>query len=188
MIECKINKKKYIGSSCHLLRRKSSHKSTLKKNKHGNRYLQKDYIKYKKLKLFKWKILKYCKKENLLHFEQFYMDKYKSYDRKFGYNITPKADNSKKSEETKKLLYIFKKGTRHTDASKRKMSISQTGRKHTEETKKKIGRKKYSSFQNEWKKLNFEGYNYCEIGRMYKVQNCVVRRYVLDIFYARKQN
>lgn len=145
MIECKINGKKYIGGSSDIHARKLIHKSRLKHNK-NTKYLQKDVNLYG-IKNFTFKIIKKCNKDNLIKYEQSYINKYKSYNREFGYNVVKKA-----------VIPIM-----------------------SESTKKKIGRKKYLHFEDIWKNLLLQGYSYSEIGRMYNVQNCVVRRYTFQV-------
>lgn len=86
-IENKINGKVYIGLSKHIKQRWWEHKNSLNKNKHPNLHLQAAWNKYGKDN-FNFKILEKCKKELLNEKEMYWINYYKSYDRKFGYNET----------------------------------------------------------------------------------------------------
>lgn len=66
------------------------------------------------------------------------IDKYKSNQRKYGYNINNGGSHHGcHSEATKLKISQAKIGTRHTEEAKRKIAIASKGRLHTEETKKK---------------------------------------------------
>jgi len=145
-----INGKFYIGSAVSLNNRFIRHKSNLNTNKHGNRFLQRAYLKYG-AEAFEFHILEYCDKEKLLEREQFYIDMSKPQ-----YNLSPTAGNSlgvkhttetrarmsaaKKlmTDETKKKLAAYHKGRKHTDEHKRKIGESRKGKKHSQATKDKI--------------------------------------------------
>lgn len=139
-----INSKIYIGSSVNLKKRFSSHISDLKNKKHRNIHLQRAWGKYGE-DAFEFKILEYISdKEELLKWEQFYMDRFNVCDDKIGYNINPCAGSrlgTKHSAETRKLMTGRKRSAEHS----RKLSESLKGKrstfygkKHTEEAKLKI--------------------------------------------------
>ena len=124
LIQNKINKKAYIGSSNDILSRwKYSHKNLLFKNKHGNEHLQRAWNKYGKDN-FSFFILYKCYEDKLLDWEQFFIDRFQSADRRFGYNIIPKADRSEVSEETKKKISLIKMGHKVTNETKNKIGIA----------------------------------------------------------------
>lgn len=81
----KVNNKIYIGSSINIEYRFYEHKIKLKSNSHINKHLQSTYNKYGKDN-FSFEILKITSKEILRRAEQFYINKYKVLDPKFGYN------------------------------------------------------------------------------------------------------
>lgn len=85
-IENLINCKKYIGSSLDILDRWRHHKAALRRNGHHSIHLNRSWNYYGESN-FKFYIIEECKKESLIEREQFYIDKYKSYDKKFGYNV-----------------------------------------------------------------------------------------------------
>jgi len=124
-----INNKIYIGSSNNYKLRWGRHKSNLKHNKHDNIHLQRAWNKYGE-ETFKFDIIEELSKNNiLLEKEQFYMDKYKSYDFNFGYNINPIADKPPSP-----------KGRIITDEYRENMRKAQLGHFVSEETKQKMSR------------------------------------------------
>lgn len=118
-----VNTMYYIGSTINFSKRWNRHKNDLKANRHLNSYLQNAYNKYG-VEAFAFQILEYCEPKKLLEREQFYLDIYNSYDREFGYNLSPTAGNTL--------------GVKHTEEFKKKISKITTGRKHTIEAKNKI--------------------------------------------------
>ena len=160
MIKCLINGKVYIGKSNDVKRRWREHKSRLKRNNHENEKLQYDWNKYGEDN-FKFKLIEnYDNEEFGIELEKKYINKYKSYDLNFGYNMTlGKGENGWEilTEETKKKLKgrelseEHKKkigesnmgnknalGYKHTEETKKKMSESHKGKQPTEETRKKM--------------------------------------------------
>lgn len=115
----KINGHCYIGQSINIQKRKSQHFSKLRKNIHGNDYLQRSFQKYGKDN-FVFSVLLYCEPFELTRYEQGLVD-----SRNPEYNIYKECVDSPK-------------GIKRSKETKLKMSESQTGRKHTEETKLKM--------------------------------------------------
>ena len=143
MIKCLINGKVYIGKSNDVKRRWREHKSRLKRNNHENEKLQYDWNEYGEDN-FEFKLIEnYDNEEFGIELEKKYINKYKSYDLNFGYNMTlGKGENGWEilTEETKKKL----KGRELSEEHKKKIGESNMGNKnalgykHTEETKKKM--------------------------------------------------
>lgn len=153
-----VNGKIYIGSSSISIKERwYRHIASLRRNKHQNKYLQYAWNKYGESN-FEFKVLMYCSKETTLENEQKYLDKYKSYDSKIGYNLYRNARSplgtkkelhvriaisltSKKrrpSEETRRLLSeASKRRVRkpHSLESKEKMRISAIRRKFSYKSK-----------------------------------------------------
>jgi len=108
-----INGKCYIGSSNNIESRWQHHKSNLRKNKHSNTYLQNAWDKYGK-DSFEFTVIEEVKNiGDLLEREQYYMDKMES-----EYNIAPKANRSKMSEETRHKISKANKGKNHPNYGK----------------------------------------------------------------------
>lgn len=102
----KINNKLYVGSAVNINNRWYLHKSRLKNKKHDNQYLQNAWDKYGESN-FLFEVIEFCEREVLIEREQKYIDLYKSWDRKSGYNIAKIAGNTTgcfHTEETKKLI------------------------------------------------------------------------------------
>lgn len=150
-----INCKVYVGSSSKINRRFSNHKSALNRNAHKNEYLQSAWLKYGELN-FKFVIIELCSIDELLLIEQKWIDRFKSSDRVYGYNLSKNADCNV-SPDLKTRLKISKSllGHKHSIETKLKMSLSHKrnryehkshfrkppswlGKKHSEETKRKI--------------------------------------------------
>lgn len=86
-----INDKCYIGSSVSGLgRRKINHLFYLRNNSHHSIKLQNAFNKYGE-ENFTFKVLEKCSKENIIEREQYWIDKFNSYNK--GYNSNPKAAN-----------------------------------------------------------------------------------------------
>ena len=132
-----INNKIYIGSSKNIYCRKQQHIKCLNLNIHHNKHLQYSWNKYGK-NVFKFVTIECCPLENLEIREQFWMDFYKCYDRKFGYNNDIKAFNREKSDETKEKLKIANTGKLHSLESRNKIRIFNLGRKMSTKTKLKM--------------------------------------------------
>ena len=126
------NDKRYIGSAVDLKKRKREHFQQLKKNTHSNRYLKNAYNKYG-VDNFKFEVLLYCSKEDLIFYEQRAIN---AYDFKTLYNIAPTAGSAL--------------GVKHTDEVNIAKSKRQKGRIVTEETRLKI------SIGHKGKKLSTE--------------------------------
>ena len=114
--------KYYVGSAANLYTRYMNHKKDLSQNKHRNKKLQNFYNKYGK-EFLRMDVLEYCKKEDLIKREQYYIDNLKPF-----FNIVLKAGSSlgyKHTEENKKKMSLAKKG---------KQTKSMLGKKHKKET------------------------------------------------------
>jgi group I intron endonuclease len=94
----------YIGSSVNVYRRMIQHSNALAKNKHPNPKLQNFYNAHPKKK-FTFNTLFFCQVQDLLKWEQFFLDYAKPY-----FNICPCADS--------------RLGTFQSDSAKLKISRS----------------------------------------------------------------
>lgn len=136
----KNNGKCYIGSTISFTRRFKEHLKELNNDVHGNDYLQKAYNKHG-AEAFIFEKLVICATEDLLMYEQIFMDHFECYNRDKGYNILEVAGSPLGrivSDETKAKLSAKLKGRVISEESKRKASITLTGRVFTEEHKRKI--------------------------------------------------
>ncbi len=112
-----VNNKIYIGQAVDLFQRWCSHKGC-----YDDCYIHRA-IKKHGWNNFRFEVLETCEKDKLIEREQHYLDFYKSYDRKIGYNIRRFADT--------------KYGYSHSEKTKRKISLTKTGRKATPEERKR---------------------------------------------------
>lgn len=99
MIKNLSNNKVYIGQSIDINRRWNDHKAKLENNNHENSHLQESYNKYGK-DSFEYSIICQCLKEELNDKEKYYIKKYKSYDNKYGYNLTKGGEQYEFNDET----------------------------------------------------------------------------------------
>lgn len=97
-IETKHNSKVYIGSSDNVERRIKTHFSRLKRNVHHSAYLQSTYNKYGKENLIVSVIEVLEDNSQKVVREQYWMDYYKSYDKKYGYNMSKIANSNTTGE------------------------------------------------------------------------------------------
>lgn len=154
-IENKINKKKYIGSSKDVYKRKNRHFSELKNLKHKNVKLQRSYNKYGKDN-FSFYVIEFVENENeLIIREQHYIDSIKP-----EYNINLIANSSlgvKRSEETKEKVRQANLGLKHPDWRNKIKSEAQGGENHWTK-KKKFSDESKKNMSEAQKKLYQSGY------------------------------
>jgi len=147
-IEIITEGKLYVGSAKNIEKRKKEHFNALKNNAHKNKHLQNAWNKYGENN-FQFNVLECVEPTSLIAREQYYIDLHKSYDRKLGYNIAPKAGNTLgviPSEETREKIrkkLIGKKSTRMnyvvSEETKKNMSNSAKRKPSvTNETKKNL--------------------------------------------------
>jgi group I intron endonuclease len=170
----KINNKIYIGQTIRTLNKRiDEYKKTLKKGILFNDYLHKAFQKYG-FDSFLFTVIEDIDSiDELNEKEIFYIKKYNSNHRAFGYNIQPGGRNAKLSEETKKKMSLSRKGKKQnenwvknriaekgstnakkygkpkTDEEKKYLSENSpkhwSGKKRSEETKKKISETKLNN-------------------------------------------
>lgn len=121
----KVNGRMYIGSAMRFNKRWKEHMRGLESGKHHSRFLSRCWAKHG-ADNFEFKILLYCSAENLLMYEQAFLDFYNPI-----YNTAKIAGSQI--------------GYKHTEETRARMSASRpkdfspmTGKKHSEETKSKI--------------------------------------------------
>ncbi len=153
-----ITDKSYYGSAINFNDRWKIHLSLLRNNKHHSNHLQNSWNKHKEQN-FVFEIVELCEKENLLIFEQGYLDLFKTWHKQFGYNICKIAGSrlgSKHTNEWKiakssamKGSIPWNKGKHPSFETLKKQSEAQLGNKshmfgksHSIETKLKISKSK----------------------------------------------
>ncbi len=141
-----INNKRYIGSAVDIDKRWKRHRHELNKGIHHSIHLQRAWNKHSNCsfvfefleKCFRDALPRYEFRKPLLAREQYYKDLYKSYDRKYGYDICKIAGStlgSTHSEETRRKIGAASKlrnsgennpwfGRHPSEETRRKMSES----------------------------------------------------------------
>lgn len=135
MLKNKFNGKVYIGQTVDYYRRMNEYKNRKSSISKSSRYSIMQEIKKCGFDSFESSIVKECKKDELDHYEMYYISKYKSYIKSYGYNSFHL--NKKKSQ-------TLNKDTR------KKMSKSHTGLKETSETKRKKSNTVYAIKEKEF--------------------------------------
>lgn len=87
MIINKIDNKKYIGLSKNLEKRHDTHLSDLRRNCHANSKLQYAWNKYGGDN-FDFQTIEKCEENEMSEKEKYYIRKYNTTDKKYGYNLT----------------------------------------------------------------------------------------------------
>lgn len=126
-----INNKCYIGSGISIKSRFYQHRTSLNKNKHFNKHFQNAWN-FHGEENFKFEILEYCKRENLLLQEEFWIKYYDSNNPEKGYN--------------KRIDCKTNLGNKATLETRLKQSLSHLGHKRSKETQQKISKKQYKKF------------------------------------------
>lgn len=101
-----VSGKKYIGQSINVEQRLSQHKYNLRNTIHTNERLQTDWQIYGENN-FEFSILEYCDKENLNYLEIYYIQKFNTFEKQNGYNLTKGGDYNIffTNERKEKMMY-----------------------------------------------------------------------------------
>lgn len=121
IIKNKINNKVYIGSTIKdFIKRWSIHKVFLRNGNHHSPRLQNAWDKYGE-ENFEFQILELLEeKEKIIERENFYLQEYKSYDKKYGYNICKTAyENPMKNVSNGKQKHGMYNKTHSIEARKK---------------------------------------------------------------------
>ena len=103
-IKNSINNKVYIGSSKSIRFRFYEHKYDLNKGDHSSQHLQSSWNKYGKNN-FRFEIIEECAIDFLIEKEEFWIEHFKSHNRKYGYNSIRIIENHYfHNEETKQKI------------------------------------------------------------------------------------
>lgn len=159
----KKNGKFYIGSSYNAQDRVKQHFRALKKGNHNNMHLQHAWNKYGE-ENFKYDVLMYCRKEDVIENEQNFINTFLAANPKFGYNKCPNASSTigyKWTEEQKERRQVLRthkgqipwmKGKHHSEESRLLIGLSKIGKVpwnkgvlRTEEEKQKMSQNRKGS-------------------------------------------
>ena len=164
-IENTITNQKYIGQSINIKYRWRKHRSALNTNKHDNAYLQNSWNKYGQDN-FKFYVLEMCDIDQLNEREIYYIEKFNTLDRNYGYNLKTGGQNCSSycTEEVKQRMSdSIKQSYENSDLRQRRSEITKQywedpnnkarilnennpmyGKHHTDESKKKMSDTKKS--------------------------------------------
>jgi group I intron endonuclease len=149
------NGKVYIGSSNNIGIRWNKHLSLLRNGKSKQKLMQKDFDRHGE-SLFSISILEKINVEKeRFEREDFYIEKFKSYNEEFGYNTHQKSTSPvgrKVSEETRKKIGESQIGKKLSEDHKNNISEGLKGRVQSEKTKRIISeknRRKHISLEDE---------------------------------------
>jgi group I intron endonuclease len=113
-----VNKKGYVGQTIREIPdRWREHKYRLRGHYHDNEHLQRAWDKYGE-NAFIFEVLEYCAIEDLGRREGYWIKRFKTDEREFGYNDKPPTENG---------------GYTHSTETRKKMSESMTGKRKSEE-------------------------------------------------------
>jgi len=139
-----VNGKVYVGASVDIRTRWNQHRSELRRDLHGNRHLQRAWIRYGEAS-FDFFILEQVPSSELLQqYEQKWIDELKVLDRDRGYNIGPAgkemAGRKHSPEAIAKMMGRIpgNKGKPMTDEQRARLSAAMTGKKLSAERKAKL--------------------------------------------------
>jgi group I intron endonuclease len=144
LIEHVASKKVYVGSTNNLYLRRRGHFSTLRRKCHKNEYLQNAYNKYGQ-RSFRFTVIEECAIDVLIEREQFWIDRLRATNKKYGYNISPQAGGHAQSPETRAKIAKASTGKVRTKEHCRNLSKALSGKrpwatgiKRSSETRKKM--------------------------------------------------
>lgn len=121
MITCNASGKRYIGSAKIIWRRWLAHKSLLKRKIHRNLHLQHAFSKYGEMS-FEISIVEKCDEKMIIERETFWIEKYQTFNKDFGYNQEPPC-KSVMSEETKEKIRLALTGMKSSEQACKNISI-----------------------------------------------------------------
>ena len=132
-----VDKKIYIGQTINYSKRKNSHISHLKNNKHHNEHLQNAWNKYGE-ENFTFEVVEECKITELDKKEKYYIDFYNSTNAKLGYNLVDGGQVFREfSPQLRKKMSEALKGRKFSELHKKRISESLKGRVIKKESIKK---------------------------------------------------
>jgi group I intron endonuclease len=127
-----ISNKIYIGQTTKLIKyRWQKHLQDLKKNRHCNRHLQNSWNENNNEKYWLCNVICQCNSINDLNEkETYFINYFKSWNRKIGYNLQLGGKNKFHSEESKKLISKSKIGIPRTQEVKDALKCANLGKKY----------------------------------------------------------
>ncbi len=136
----KINNKIYIGVTIKALQERRKRHEVNAKNNYINTYFYYALNKYG-IENWKWVVLEKVNNKERYEKEKYYIKKYKSYKKEYGYNSTLGGEGANPNKEICKKISQSLKGHPVSDETKEKIRQWHLGITYSEEINKKKGRK-----------------------------------------------
>jgi len=198
----KVNKKVYIGASVDIYKRIKQHKKLLKYKCHHNETLQLDYIRYDK-SAFIFNILELCEESDLYSREIYWIEEFKSYIDKEGYNKTKGGQGNRCNDDTRNKISKALKGHKHSRETKIKIGLNSKartqgknnpfyGKKHSIRTRNYLSKintgKKYSKETREKQSKSYNRSDHVKAITQYNITGDFVREWDAIIDASRELN
>lgn len=181
VITCISTGKFYIGSSSNSVDlRLRTHKNLLRRGKHHSPYMQHSWDKYGE-KNFTFSLLDPRPPDQCVKREQYWLDKTKSYNPKFGFNTCRYAGSTTGrvvTEETKKKIRLKLVGRPLSDECKAKIGAAHLGKKRSDETKEKMRVAKLGWKQSEESKAKTSSTKLAKSGMTQELADKIRARYI----------
>jgi len=133
--------RRYIGSAVELHKRFREHRTTLRRGKHYNAYLQRAWKKYGE-SAFRFTVIERVPDlKKLISREQYWIDKTKAHRIQYGFNATPKAGSQlgyRHTAETRRKLSSIHSGRMLDEEHRRAISESSKGKVHSNTARAKL--------------------------------------------------
>lgn len=127
-----VDDKFYIGSTSNFIIRKRHHWKALRHGYHYNTFLQRAWDKYGEDK-FRFDVVIYCSEEDLIFFEQRFIDYYELPNECIAYNLSPDANTFRRYKQSKDHVMkrkLTRIGVPLNDEWKKSISKSKCGVKN----------------------------------------------------------
>lgn len=155
------NNKLYIGSTKNFERRYYYHLNSLRNNNHFNIHLQNAYYLYGE-ESFVYALIEECNENDLVKKEKFYIEKFKSNNADFGYNINSECDRppswkgKKHTQETKEKIRQSNLGKHQSEYAKAVASNVHKGKKISDKHKSILSEKNKGENNSMFGKKNYD--------------------------------
>jgi group I intron endonuclease len=130
----------YVGSSKDIAVRWRCHRSELRNGKHPSVYLQRSW-KRNGADAFTFEVLETCEVSALAEREQYWMDRLRACDHKFGYNLFPIARSASGYSHTTQSIENFKAGARRRWGPKKEKQLL---------SKEEVSRRRAEGLKRHW--------------------------------------
>lgn len=156
-----------------MFQRKTGHIWNLKNKTSHNRHFQYAWNKHG-IDEFEFSIIEFCPEEILDWKEEYWIQKYKSNERKFGYNLSIGGGRHNQSEKTIESIKKYLTGRRQSKETCEKVSMARIGIKFPETHKQNLSK----SAKEKWKNPVFREKHLSILAKIREI------RYKIEKFYC----